>query len=692
MMPSDPVSILKGVGPKKEQALARMGIFTLRDLLYLFPRDYQDRSSIKPVSALSDGVSALIRGRVLLSSLTGNPYRRKQTLRLLVSDEEGGQLPGNRENMIEIIFFNAKYIAKSINKGALYDFYGPVRISGGKKQMIHPEFSESGKEELSGIVPQYPLTAGISQRDMRRWQKILSEEIVEEDKADEIIPEHLLSENNICGIKHALKNVHFPENGQSLSEARYRLIYEELLIMQTGLFQARARNLSGTNECVMDPDVDIWEYTKIFPYELTGAQKRVIGEIDKDMMSEKTVNRLVQGDVGSGKTAVAEAALYKTVKSGYQGALMAPTEILAKQHFRGLSRNFEKFGIKVGLLTGSMKASEKREVLEGIASGDIDIVVGTHAIIQPEVEFRDLALVITDEQHRFGVNQREILRKKGSMPHVLVMTATPIPRTLAVVIYGDLDVSVIDELPPGRPEIKTLACDEARRDRMYGFVAEQVKAGRQAYVVAPLISESEEIDVISAEELYEDLEKRFHGLSVALIHGDMKQSEKDSIMEAFYAGSIQVLVSTVVIEVGIDVPNATVMVIEDSQRFGLAQLHQLRGRIGRGKEKSYCILVSRGSSKISKERTDIMTRSRDGFYIAEEDLKLRGPGELFGLRQHGLPDLHMADLIKHIKVLDKVKDDARKVLEEDPELEKEENRRLGESVRKMFGGGQALRI
>ncbi|MBR6444642.1 MAG: ATP-dependent DNA helicase RecG [Firmicutes bacterium] len=691
---SDTVDTISGVGPKKQQALSRMGIETMQDLLYLFPREYQDRSTCSRISGLTDGISVLIRGRVMLSSLTGSPYRRKQTLRLLVSDvtveEESGS--ADRENMIEVIFFNAKFIAKSIRKGEVYDFYGPVRITNGKKQMVHPEFSESGKEDMEGIVPVYPLTAGISQRDIRKWQRLLKSEITDEDMAEEVIPGKLLEENNICGINYALSNIHFPGNGQKLKEARYRLIYEELLVMQTGLMQARSRNLAETNECKTDPETDIWEYTEVFPYELTNAQKRVIAEIDKDMMSERTMNRLVQGDVGSGKTAVAEAALYKTVKSGYQGAMMAPTEILARQHYRGLSENLGSFGIRVGLLTGSMKASEKKQMLSDIAAGEIDVVVGTHAIIQPEVVFEKLALVITDEQHRFGVNQREAFRNKGSMPHVLVMTATPIPRTLAVVIYGDLDVSVIDEMPPGRPEIQTIPCDDKRRDRMYDFVRDQIKAGRQAYVVAPLISESEELDALSAEELYDDLKTRFKGFSVELIHGEMKPAEKDAVMERFYAGNIDVLVSTVVIEVGIDVPNATVMVIEDSERFGLAQLHQLRGRIGRGKEKSYCILLNRGSSKIAEERTRIMKESRDGFYIAEEDLKLRGPGELFGLKQHGIPDLHMADLIKHIGVLDKVRDDARGLLEEDPDLKSSENEKLGQRIKSMFGGEASLRI
>jgi ATP-dependent DNA helicase RecG len=397
------------------------------------------------------------------------------------------------------------------------------------------------------------------------------------------------------------------------------------------------------------------------------------------------MNRLVQGDVGSGKTAVAEIAMYKAVKCGYQAVLMAPTEILAKQHYEGLKRNFARHQIEVGFLSGNMKAAEKRETLKRLKDGHIQILIGTHAIIQPQVEFNKLGLVITDEQHRFGVGQRIKLKEKGLNPNILVMTATPIPRTLAVIIYGDLDVSIIDELPPGRQKIQTRSINGQKRMQCYDFVEQQLKEGRQAYVVTPLIEDSEVLDVRSAQSVAEELKGRFAGYSVELIHGAMKQVQKDEIMERFYNGEIDVLVATVVIEVGINVPNSTVIVVENAERFGLAQLHQLRGRVGRGSHKSYCFLIYEGSSDIAVKRGEIMEASSDGFFIAEEDLKLRGPGEIFGMRQHGMPDLNIADLAKHIKVMEHAKVEARKVIEKDPYLIDEKNQVLRRRVIKLFG-------
>ncbi len=433
-------------------------------------------------------------------------------------------------------------------------------------------------------------------------------------------------------------------------------------------------------------------YIRGLGYRLTSAQKRVTEEILSDLSSGNVMNRLVQGDVGSGKTVVAEIALYKAVKSGFQGVMMAPTEILAKQHYSGLSKSFAPHGIKVGLLTGSMGSKEKRETLRELAEGRIQILVGTHAIIQPDVVFHKLGLVVTDEQHRFGVNQRTALSEKGENPHVLVMTATPIPRTLAVILYGDLDISIIDELPPGRQKITTRAIDQSQRNACYDFVEKELQKGRQAYVVAPLIDESETLDVKSAEELYQELSGRFKGVQTALLHGAMKQQEKDGIMERFYNNEIQVLVSTVVIEVGINVPNATVMVIENAERFGLAQLHQLRGRVGRGSHRSYCVLISHNPSEIAQQRAQIMAESQDGFYIAEQDLKLRGPGEIFGTRQHGVPDLLLADLAKHIKILNDVKQEAQRITEEDPLLESETYSGLRRRVIKLFGEDFSLRL
>lgn len=411
------------------------------------------------------------------------------------------------------------------------------------------------------------------------------------------------------------------------------------------------------------------------------------------MESDKVMNRLVQGDVGSGKTIVAEIALYKAVKNGFQGVFMAPTELLAKQHFEGLTEEFDKHDIKVGLLTGSMSAKNKKDTLEELAEGKIHILVGTHALIQPNVIFKNLGLVITDEQHRFGVNQRNVLAQKGNNPDILVMTATPIPRTLAVIIYGDLDISIIDELPPGRQKIITNSVDENNRGRAYSFIRQEIEKGRQVYVVAPLIEESESIEnVVSAEELYEQLQKEFYDIKVAILHGEMKQAEKDEIMQKFYEGSINILVSTVVIEVGINVPNATIMLIENAERFGLAQLHQLRGRVGRGKHQSYCILVSKGKTLISKERIDIMVSTSDGFVIAEKDLELRGPGEFFGVRQHGIPDLKLADLIRHIKILNIAREEAKSILEKDPKLLTEEMAAIKMKTVKLFGEDAVLSI
>ena len=454
--------------------------------------------------------------------------------------------------------------------------------------------------------------------------------------------------------------------------------------MEAGLFYIKNDNRDKDEGVVIDPSPAV-EFQKGLPFALTEGQLLAWDDISRDMDGRKAMNRLVQGDVGSGKTVVAEMAMYAAAKSGFQSVMMAPTEILAKQHGASLKADFAPYGITVGLLYSSMKAAEKRMVLEQLASGEIDILVGTHAVIQPDVIFHNLGLVITDEQHRFGVNQRRLLTQKGKNPNVLVMTATPIPRTLAVILYGDLDISQIRTMPKGRKPIKTTLADMEKRARVYDFVKEQLREGRQAYVVAPLIEESDKIDAKSAEELYEELQNRLKPYPVALIHGAMKQDEKDTVMASFAAGETKALVSTVVIEVGINVPNATVMVIENSERFGLAQLHQLRGRVGRGSDQSYCFLISASESQLSKERNEIMCRTNDGFEIAEADLKLRGPGEIFGTRQHGLPELHISDLVRHGDVLEKAKDAAKEILTDDPNLMAPANGQLKQRIKKMFG-------
>lgn len=676
---NDKVTAIKGIGPKKAEALKKMGINIIEDFLYFYPRDYQDRRQIKKIRELENGSLALIQGKVKLKVKGG--YGKKQTLKLLVTDDSGG---------IEVVFFNAKFLINKFEIEDQFTFYGRVSIEYGKTKMIHPEFFKSEENNEQGIVPIYPLTAGISQADMYKWQSMVNNLLTQ---LQEHLTQNIIEKNKLCDIKYALNNIHFPQDKNHLKVAKYRLIFDEFLFLQIGLLSIKDKINSEEKGICFNREVNIEQFIRALPYTLTNAQKRVVNEINEDMESEKVMNRLVQGDVGSGKTIVAEIALYKAVKNGFQGVFMAPTELLAKQHFEGLTEEFDKHNIKVGLLTGSMSVKDKKNTLELLAEGKIHILVGTHALIQPNVIFKDLGLVITDEQHRFGVNQRNALVQKGNNPDIVVMTATPIPRTLAVIIYGDLDISIIDELPPGRQKIITRSVDENNRGRVYSFIRQEIEKGRQAYVVAPLIEESESIDnVISAEELYEQLQKDFYDIKVAILHGEMKQAEKDDIMQKFYEGNIKVLVSTVVIEVGINVPNATIMLIENAERFGLAQLHQLRGRVGRGKHQSYCILVSKGKTPVSKERIDIMVSTSDGFVIAEKDLELRGPGEFFGIRQHGIPDLKLADLIRHIKILNIAREEAKSILEKDPKLLTEDMAAIKLKTVKLFGEDAVLSI
>ena len=666
------VTSLKGVGPKKAEALKKLGISTMEDLVFFLPRSYEDRRNRVDISDAAEDQNSVVTGEVKL--VVNDRYRggRKQMLRLLVEDGTGS---------MEVVFFNAKYLQHSFRTGRKYTFFGKVTRNFGKMQMIHPEFSDADGME-DGILPVYPLTKGISQREMRTWQKSLKRAY---SMAEDILSSEAVERNRLCSLSYALENVHFPQEKQKLLEAKYRLIFDELLILQTGLFMARQNVTDGRNGIAFSPEADTGRYIESLPYPLTGAQQRCVEEIERDLESSTAMNRLVQGDVGCGKTAVAEIAMYKAVKSGYQAVLMAPTEILAAQHFDGISRAFEAHGIRTAFLTGSLKAAQKREVLEQIATGEAQVIIGTHAVIQPDVEFSRLGLVITDEQHRFGVRQRVKLREKGENPNVLVMTATPIPRTLSVILYGDLDVSIIDELPPGRQQTVTRCLKSEKRGECYDFVEQQLKQGRQAYVVTPLIEESETLDAKSAEQVAAELKKRFRGYSVELIHGAMSQDEKDRIMESFSRGETDVLVATVVIEVGINVPNATVLVIENSERFGLAQMHQLRGRVGRGSHRSYCFLILDGGSEITEKRGQIMEASSDGFFIAEEDLKLRGPGEIFGTRQHGLPDLAITDLSKHMKILEQAKEEAKAMLADDPALDAPEHSALRRRITKLFG-------
>ncbi|MDD2217056.1 MAG: ATP-dependent DNA helicase RecG [Eubacteriales bacterium] len=651
------ITNIKGVGPKKAELLKKLNIESFTDLWYFFPRSYQDRSKTKTISELTDGDMVNISVTVLMIVKDRYTRGKKQKLRILAEDATG---------RIEIIFFNSYYLSNSFTIGEAYDFFGKAAVSHGKVMMIHPDFSDITKNNTQAIMPIYPLVGGLTQKDFWKWQREALERL--ENNGEEYLHEDIIKKHQLCSEEYALQNIHFPKSRQKLAEARYRLVFDELLLLQLGLFYLRAGATTEREAISLSVDITAEEYISSFKYELTGAQKRVIDEISKDMQSSRPMNRLLQGDVGSGKTAIAQIALYKAATGGFQGVLMAPTEILARQHYDNLKQSYEPFGIKTAFLSGSLKSQERAQVLKDIKSGEVDIVIGTHAIIQPGVIFKNLALVITDEQHRFGVKQRMDLAYKGKNPHILVMTATPIPRTLAVILYGDLDISILDELPPGRQPIKTTVVKPPQKEQAYDFILSQIQKGRQAYVVTPLIEDSDSLDLNSAESVYIELSKRFFPYKTEILHGSMKQAEKDRIMKSFYEGEVQVLVSTVVIEVGINVPNATVMLIENCERFGLAQLHQLRGRVGRGGESSYCFLINEGKNEIAEKRATIMESTVDGFIIAEKDLELRGPGEIFGSRQHGVPQLRIADLSKHIKLLGPIKEQAKKIIDEDPKL------------------------
>lgn len=677
----DSVANLKGVGKKRVEMLKKLNIETVEDLLYFFPRKYEDRRRPVLISEAPLGRDVLLSVRVVTRQIGGNPYSRKRLLKVLAEDNSGS---------VELLFFNGKYLADYFKNGKELSLFGRLTQNNGRLQMAHPEFHMKGdKNDVRGILPVYPLTEGLNQANMRSWQLAVKDTA---SQIEEWLPENILKEYKLCSLSYAIENIHFPVGKQQVLAGRYRLIFEELLVLQTGLFYIKNGMTDRKNGAAADESVSVELFLSRLPFELTEGQSRSFRQIEQDLVSKRPMNRLVQGDVGSGKTVVAELAMYKMVKSGYQAVMMAPTELLAKQHLATLKRAFEPFGIRAELLCSSTKIKERREILENLQNGSLQILVGTHAVIQPDVFFHNLGLVVTDEQHRFGVNQRELLASKGENPNVLVMTATPIPRTLAVILYGDLDISVIDTLPAGRKPIRTFLRYEDARPKIYDFVESQVKEGRQAYVVAPLIEESEVIDCRSAEEIYEELKLRYPNLRISLVHGAMKQQEKDAVMEGFVQGQTDILVSTVVIEVGIDVGNASVMVIENSERFGLAQLHQLRGRVGRGASQSYCILISGSDSKTAQKRNEIMCRTENGFEIAEEDLKLRGPGELFGTRQHGLPELHISDLVKNADILDKVTEAAKKVIEEDPQLVKPENSILKMKIKKMFGEKIQLRL
>ena len=668
------VKYVKGVGPSRVQLLNRVGIFTLKDLITYFPRDYEDRSKPKEIYQCIDGEEALIEAFVV-SRMTQIRLKRNTMYKLVVRDETA---------TCTITWFNQSYLKNMFKVGEKYKFYGKVSVKGNKFEMNSPVFDSEEKENNTGrIIPIYPLTYNLSQNVIR---KIIENGLKEADSnLQETMPEYLLKEYNLFGIDEAIKKIHFPEQFEDFNLARKRLVFEELLTMQLALLELKNNYSTDTKGIQFSKDAKMSDVINKLPFSLTKAQVRVLEEIDNDMESDKPMNRLLQGDVGSGKTVVALIAAYKAVKSGYQAAIMAPTAILASQHLESFQELLAGTGIKCELLISSITKKKKEELKERLANGEIDILIGTHAILEENVVFKNLGLVVTDEQHRFGVKQRTTIVEKGNHPDVIVMTATPIPRTLALILYGDLDISIIDELPPNRKQIETYAVRKSLSERVNNFIKGQIKEGRQAYIVCPLVEENEEMDLKSVEALYKEYkEEVFSDFNVSYLHGKMKAKEKDEIMNDFKDGKIDILISTTVIEVGVNVPNSSIMVVENAERFGLAQLHQLRGRVGRGEYQSYCILKYEGNSETIRERMKVMVDTNDGFVISEKDLELRGSGDFFGTEQHGLPAFKVANLFTDMPILKAVQSLAIKILSEDPKLEKEENKPLKNLIKDKF--------
>ena len=665
---STDIRFLKGVGEKRAELLRKKGIDTVGALLRFYPRAYLDWQNITPISECHEGENVCVRAEITSPVKTANIRRGMTLYKFSAADDSG---------VIEVTLFNRKYLAENLREGRSYLFYGKLGYGITLRQMSSPEIMPA---EYMGIEPVYAATEGLSSKTI---EKIMKNALVYTDSMQDAIPDGIRQKNGLCDFKTALKSIHFPLERQALESAKRRLVFEELFVLQTGLLflKRRRRALAG---CTVKENL-LDEFKKTLSFKLTGAQERVINECLTDMMSPRPMNRLIQGDVGSGKTAVAAALMYISAGNGFQSALMAPTELLAEQHFKTLCKITENSGIKCALLTGSLTKKQKDEVKAGLKSGEIKVAVGTHALLTDDVEFESLGLVVTDEQHRFGVGQRGRLSSKGNNPHTLVMSATPIPRTLGLIIYGDLDISIIDEYPAGRQKIATYCVDSSYNARVYNYIKKFIAEGRQAYIVCPLVDENEALGIKSASEYYEELsENQFKNYTVGLLHGKMKPKDKESVMRRFAAGEIQLLISTTVIEVGIDVPNAALMVIENAERFGLSQLHQLRGRIGRGEYSSACILISDVKSGDTKRRLDVIKNNTDGFKIADEDLKLRGPGDFLGSRQHGLPDMKIADIFADRETLHSAGKEAEELLRRDPMLHDAENAGLRSEITELF--------
>lgn len=665
---SSDIKYIKGVGEKRAELFRKLGILDVRQLVHFYPRKYQDWSQEMTAAQCESGENACIKA-TLMTPVKEHMIRKGMTV-FKCNFTDG-------ETVIHVTLFNNKYLAKSLRQYNDYILYGKIEKTLTSANMSSPKIEEA--EKNIGIHPIYSATEKLNSKAIGKVVKTALDSL---PPFDETLDTDFRLKYGLASLDFAIRQIHFPESFENLEKARYRLIFEELLILQLGLLKLKSKK---KNETAIHINKNYTkEFYSLLPFAPTNAQKRAISECIEDMSKEYAMNRLVQGDVGSGKTAVGAGVIYTAVKNGFQCALMAPTEILAAQHMDTISQMLSPTGIKIDLLTGSTNAKQKHEIKSRLINGETDLVIGTHALIQNDVEFRNLGVVITDEQHRFGVNQRANLAMKGNEVHTLVMSATPIPRTLALMIYGDLDISVLDELPAGRRKIRTDVVDTRYHKRIYEFVKKAIARGEQAYIVCPLVEEGE-TDLLPATQYAEKLaQNEFKGYNIGLLHGKMKAKDKDNVMTAFSDGSIKILVSTTVIEVGVDVPNATVMVIENAERFGLSQLHQLRGRVGRGSVQSYCILVSDSKSETAQNRLAIMKEYSDGFKIADEDLKQRGPGDFFGNRQHGLPDLKIADMLEDTETLTLCRKAADEILAEDYNLDLSKNKNLAQAISDMF--------
>ena len=673
------VQKLKGIGEKKALAFEKLGVFSLYDLVSYFPARYEDRTNFCPIAAAPEGEGVCIRALVADMPRLVRVRRGMELVKFRAVDESGS---------VDITYFNQNYVKDYLSRGDSVCFYGKIERNGSRASMVNPAYEKEDKPRgVTGcILPVYRMNAALNQRTIRdavRQGLNLCGEAL-----PDLLPAEIRARNGLAQARYAYENIHYPSDFDALAIARRRLVFEELFVLACALGTMRAERARESGLRITLRDFE--PFYAALPFTPTDAQKRAIAEAAADMSGGYVMNRLVQGDVGSGKTLVAAALCWLCRESGYVSAFMAPTEILAEQHYQTLSTLLAPFGMRIGRLTGAMSAKGKREAKAAIAAGDYNLVVGTHALFSEDVVYSRLGLIITDEQHRFGVKQRSALIGKGEKPHVLVMSATPIPRTLALMIYGDLDVSIIDELPPGRQKVDTFAVDESYRTRLNGFIRKLVGEGRQVFVVCPKVEDDEDEEtpgdkkLKSAEEHAKELAREFPELSVGCVHGRMKPKDKDAVMAAFVRGEIDILVATTVIEVGVDVPNAALMIIENAERFGLSQLHQLRGRVGRGQHKSWCILVSDNKGEEVKARLSIMSKTNNGFEISEEDLRLRGPGDFFGSRQHGLPEMHVADLGADTQIMKTAQDEAKALLGADPQLILPEHDALRKRIETLF--------